>query len=141
MDDLKRLGKLISKINLDAPEGLSERILSNIKEKERRADLWRATFYSALSAISVSLLYFSSSFAVGEFYRSGAAQILSLLFSDFQSMVANWQDFSLSLAESLPVLPLVYMILSVSALIIFAALAITNVRKFEQLKHNYFKHA
>ena len=141
MDDFERLGKLISKIAINAPEGLSERIFANIEARERRADFRRAIFYSVFSAASVFLLYLSSSFAVGEFYRSGASQILSLAFSDFQSMAANWQDFTLSLAESLPILPIIYVILSVSLLMVFSVLAITNARKFEQLKHNYFKHA
>ncbi len=141
MDDLERLGDIIGKIKTNAPEGFSERVLFAIESKERREDFRRAALYSGFAAVSALLFYLSASFAVSEFYRSGAVQLLSLLFSDFQSMLADWKDFAFSLAESLPIFPVIYVVASVSALMIFLASAISNIKKVEQIKRHYLKHA
>lgn len=66
-------------------------------------------------------------------YTSGASRILSLLFSDFQSMVANWKYFTLSLAESLPVMSLALALVSVAALLVFTSLSARNFKNISRM--------
>ena len=77
----------------------------------------------ALIGIVTSVIYLSNVFS-----QSGFGQYLSLIISDSNLLVSYWQEITLSLAESLPVLGLVAF-LSVSAVLIWSFMkTIINVR-------------
>lgn len=138
--DNPRLGKIISEINIESPEGLSERIFAAIEIKERKSARRRAFIYSAFSGVFAAIFYFTVSSAASEFYKSGTFKILSLVFSDFQPVIANWKDFGLSVAESLPILPMIYVVASILVLVALSASAVENIKKVGQT-NNYLKHA
>jgi hypothetical protein len=138
--DKPSLGEIISGIRIEVSEGLSERIFAAIEVRERESARLHAFVYSAFSGIFAAVLYFTVSLAGSELSRSGTSQLLSLVFSDFQSVIMNWKYFGLSVAESLPVLPMIYVVVSALALIALSASAIINIKKVGQT-NNYLKHA
>jgi hypothetical protein len=138
--DKPRLGEIISGIRIEVSEGLSERIFTAIELRERKSARLRSFIYSAFSGIFAVFLYFTVSLAGSELSRNGTLQLLSLVFSDFQSVIINWKDFGLSVAESLPLLPMIYVVVSVLALVALSASAIINIKKVRQI-NNYLKHA
>lgn len=85
--------------------------------------------FSVLSLASLSLLIF----AVGELGRqliqAGTFRILSLVISDFMVVLANWQEFSLSFLESLPILPAILMLGGVLLLLVSIKFIFDNLPK------------
>ncbi len=86
------------------PDGLLQKVLLRLEAEARLRSLRRkfvlatAVFLATLGA-TVPVL---RSFWV-DLSGSGFPQYLSLFFYDFRSVLSNWQDYSLSLLESLPV--------------------------------------
>jgi len=98
------VGSILSEQN-DPPAFLLPKITSAIARRRR---FWAGleVFGSlALSLASVAGLIWAGQELVGQLMRAGTFTILSLIFSDFMVVIANWQAFALSLVESLPVLP------------------------------------
>lgn len=89
----------------EPPAGLFDRIMSRIREEQRLISLKRRV---ALFSIALAGSLVASVFAFGavraEFYQSGSAQFLSLVFSDSNILFVSWNDFALSILESLPAL-------------------------------------
>jgi hypothetical protein len=139
MDESDKFADLISKTELRAPEGLLERVLFSIAGRERRSAILKFTIYSGASVLAAILLAFSLSAAGAALEESGTALVFSLVFSDFQSVLGNWSYFALSLAESLPTLSLIYLLLSALVFSVLISLAVTNMknvgRRFYGLKH------
>lgn len=140
MDNPEKIRKILSEIKIKTPEGLSDRVIFSIEKRESRAARIRVFIFGIASTASLVLLYFSAKTAIGEFYNTGTSQMLSLVFSDFQSVLANFGDYVMSIAESFPILPAVYALLSVAVLGIFAGLTVNNAQKFNDMKLNYLKH-
>ena len=90
------------------PEGLFAHIMERIREEERflsfkkRFILFSAVLLASVGAFVPVILAFKTTFA-----QSGFPQFLSLIFSDFGLVIANWQDFSLALLESLPAMSVI----------------------------------
>jgi len=93
--------------DLEVPAKLLTQILSAI--------FWRQQLYAglrlsglALSSIVSSLaLFFALKEVVFKMSESGAWSILSLVFSDLEVVTANWQAFSLSFLEALPIFSII----------------------------------
>ncbi|MGC9602927.1 MAG: hypothetical protein ABSF47_00430 [Minisyncoccia bacterium] len=141
MDESDGFGKIVLESELQAPVGLLEKILFSIARRERRSATLKFAAYSCASALVAILLFFSWSAANAAFYRNGTSQLFSLVFSDFQSILANWNYFILSVIESLPVLEIIYLLLSVAVLSVLISLAAANVRNIGRIRNFGLKHA
>ena len=105
---IREYEKIFSRIERPAtPAGLLGRILARIEaEKGAIAVRKRIIWMSALSVASLPVMFFSwTNFQVGA-SQSGLFQIASLMFTDFSAIASHYQDFAMSIAESLPVLAL-----------------------------------
>jgi hypothetical protein len=78
----------------------------------RRIAIFSVIFVASLTAFIPAFHALQKSIT-----ESGFMQFLSLLFSDFEIVVAYWQNFALSLLESLPVLNLIMFLAVVLALL------------------------
>lgn len=141
MDESDRFGKVISGLELRAPAGLLERVLFSIMKRERRSAILKLAVYSCASVLVAVLFTFSWSAANAAFYRNGTSQLFSLVFSDFQSVLANWNYFALSFVESLPILPVIYLLLSILAFSVLISLAVMNIKNIGRVKIFGLKHA
>ncbi len=93
----------------NAPElspGLAQKIISRIERYERRLFLAKKVGFGACVAGSVTLTGFGFENAATELSRSGFFSFAALIFSDFSSALANFPDFFLSVAESIPAIPI-----------------------------------
>jgi hypothetical protein len=91
--------------NYAVPEGLFDKVMFRIKIEQRLAIVRRRVIFVVVAFITGLISFipvwgtFSRAYA-----QSGFGQYLQLLFSDFSSVIAHWQDYSLGLLESFPVI-------------------------------------
>jgi hypothetical protein len=99
--------KLFAKIKPNEPfPGLLETVVNRI-EKERGISIRRRIFIFTASAIFSVIAFIPAFQSVhSEFVDSGFTRFFSLLFSDFEIVVAYWQSFAMSLLETLPIMGL-----------------------------------
>ena len=136
MDNFDKIGKIIAQSSVNAPENLSQRIFLIIEKKESQRAKIKIAVFGFVSSVSLVLIYFAGASAISNFYASGTPQMFSLMFSDFQSVVANFGDYFMSIGESFPIIPFVYALLSLTVFAFFAGLSFDNIQKFKELKTN-----
>lgn len=100
----------------DPPEGLLNKIMARIKEEKRVIAKRKYIFFSAAAIASFGTFISFVNFFWQEFIRSGVFQFFAFIFSDFNAILTNWQDFGLALLESFPTVSLIYFL---STLFIF----------------------
>jgi len=104
------LEKLVSSVlseNLEAPVGLLDKIMSAIFWRQQLAASLRTLGLVLSSVASCLVLFFALKEISLKMSQSGAWSILSLLFSDLEVVVTNWQSFGLSFLEALPIFPII----------------------------------
>ncbi len=98
--DLQKLFKQASYV----PESrLSGDVFSLIMSKESKITKWKSFGYLGLSVLSLSGSVFSIKSLIVESTRLGFFEYLSLAFSDSGVIAMYWKEYTLSLADSLPV--------------------------------------
>ncbi len=129
--------KLLKITPIEPPEQLLRNILARIELKQRQEARTKLALWGGLSLASFISIIPASLYAINEFGRSGFYQYFSLLFSDGGLTLIYWKEFSLSLAESVPVLAVATIL---SALFVFlesTLLAIKNIRSASAKKLIY----
>lgn len=101
-DDYKKLFSHLPEKKV--PEWLVGDAMLQINAKKKKSAVYMRIFlFGSMSFIaSIALVLVSREF-YSEFSQSGFLQFISLLFSDARVVATYWQDFLMSLAESLPV--------------------------------------
>ncbi|MCX6785999.1 MAG: hypothetical protein NTZ18_04075 [Candidatus Komeilibacteria bacterium] len=111
------LEKLFSLINsAEPPSGLLEKILARLAKERQLSLRKRLVVFSAFTALSAVAIFLSIKTAQTRAGESGFWQFFSLLFSDFATIKIYWQNFALSLLETLPVTSLIMVL---AAILIF----------------------
>ena len=108
----------------EPPAGLFDRILLTIRREQELRNTKRIAFgFLALLVISLTAAPFSWTLFAGQIQDSGMLQFIEVALSDLGAFFASWQEFSLAIAESLPVMGIaifaVNMILAVFTLRLF----------------------
>lgn len=85
-------------------EGLLERIVHTIQERQYRARLWRIRVFAVTAALSIVALIPSSVAMMRAFKVSHFGTYISVIFSDGGVLASYWKDIATSLIESLPVI-------------------------------------
>ncbi len=98
--------KLFSHIESPAlPEGLFSKIMQRINQERRLSVLKRklavVSFMTTCSLVAFVPIF---NMAQAEFSQSGFFQFFSLIFSDFGTIITQWQSFIFTLLESLPLI-------------------------------------
>jgi hypothetical protein len=94
---------------LDSPEppaALASKIIARIEHRQELLLRARIAVSGACIMGSASIVAYGFINAATELSRSGFFSFVSLAFSDFSSAFANFPDFILSIAESVPALPI-----------------------------------
>lgn len=86
----------------ELPVGIFDRIMVRMHREEFRRARRRLAVFGVSILISGSACVWITDFLRIEFIQSGFVRLLALSFSDLGFMAADWQDFGLALAESLP---------------------------------------
>ena len=90
--------------HVEPPRGLAESIVARIMRERRRGAQMRIFFLAASACVSCAVFVPALQEAGREFSQSGFYQYFSLAFSDGSALFASWKEFSLLLAESLPLM-------------------------------------
>ncbi|MFA5358199.1 MAG: hypothetical protein WC310_00020 [Patescibacteria group bacterium] len=114
-------------------EGFADEVILRLHSKRRILAIRQriAIFGVAVSLSAVALVYAAKLFISG-IYQTGFAQFFSLVFSDFGTVVLSWQSFAMTLLESLPILQLVALFVSVLLFLEFIRLLARDVRFISQ---------
>jgi hypothetical protein len=111
----KKLFKYISLAEL--PEGLEKRVLSAITKNERQTARLKNWIFGGISTISFAFSSWAVIYLVKSVESSGLWQYLSLAFSENGTLLAFWKEFSLTLAESLPITSIVMFLITIGLFI------------------------
>ena len=94
---------LILKQGAGFADNLLDKILARIEHEKQIQALKPRLWASAISlGLSVGIIVFGFIFAANAFNQTGLSKYLTLAFTDFGSVISNWQDFSYSILENLP---------------------------------------
>lgn len=92
---------------LKPPAGLLDKVMQRIDEEKSIASLKkRLALFSIFLAISAAVSFPLWQTLRVELIQSGFSQYLTLLIYDSRAVAAYWQDFSLTLLETLPAVTL-----------------------------------
>ncbi|MDE2213318.1 MAG: hypothetical protein KGJ34_02180 [Patescibacteria group bacterium] len=111
-----------------APRGLRERILYAVAGLKRRLALRRAIALTMIALISLLGFAEAALYASQELYLSGFGDFMQLMFTDTDVVASSWREIGLSLAESLPALPLALVCVSLLVFLWSTARALANMR-------------
>jgi len=88
----------------EPPAELFDRILLAIKREQELRSTKRLAFgFLALLLVFLATVPFSWTLVADQIQDSGMLQFVGIALSDLGAFFASWQDFSLAIAESLPV--------------------------------------
>ncbi len=106
---------MIEKYSIDPPKGLFDKIILVIKQ-EQEIRQTRRILFSFLFLFIASLIATPVSWTilVNQAGRSGITYFIATAASDLGTFFVLWQDFSLAILESLPIMGVVLFIISVS---------------------------
>ena len=110
----KIFGKL-SNQEIEVPEGLFEKIILSIEREKEIQKIKRALF---LLIIALILMPFSFKFFLVQIKESGLNLFLSLILTDFSTILTFWKDFVLTLVEFLPIFGIIFLFANVVFLLI-----------------------
>ena|SRR5579885_2664169 len=96
------------------PQGLSERVISEVFRKQQR-QIW---IFGVLALCSGIVTGIAAREFILEVHRAGITQMLTLLFTDSRTVFQDWQDFALSILESVPVLSAAISLLGLVSILI-----------------------
>jgi len=114
---------------LKAPDVLFEKILNRIHQEQHLIVVRRKIlFFSIGSFVSVIAAIPAFKILLSEFIESGFEKYFSLLFSDTKIVMSIWQNFTVSLLETLPVLNLIIFSLIVLAFLQMLRLTAKNIK-------------
>lgn len=117
----------ISNYSPKPPKSLFEKVMRRIREERKLLALKRKLIFLSIVFVgSIAALIPTFRMAQAEFAESGFATFFSLLFSDVGIIAAYWQNFALSLLETLPV----------TSLIIFLTVMLLFLESFKLLTNN-----
>ena len=108
----------------EPPAGLFDLIILAIRREQELRNTKKLAFgFLILLVVSFTAAPFSWTLFVGQIQDSGMLQFIGVALNDLGAFFASWQDFSLAIAESLPIMGIaiftVNMILAVFTLRLF----------------------
>ena len=113
---------------VEPPHGLAESVIVRIMRERRRWARTRVFFLAASACISCAAFIPALEEASREFSQSGFYQYFSLAFSDGSVLFASWKEFSLLLAESLPLMGITLVLAALFVLLASIRLMARDVR-------------
>lgn len=112
----------------DPPARLLSAIITRINIAKRRTAIIKFALCSSASFLSSLVIVVACVWAAQSFYETGFEEYVRLMVSDSALVATYWQDFILSLVESLPILEVALLLLATLSFLGFARLAIRNIK-------------
>jgi hypothetical protein len=108
MESQKQLFKMI-----EPSKKLESSILSKIKIEETKRTVYKIVFSFGAFIISISTGIIFAINIIKDASQSGLSDYLSLIFSDGSAIISFWQSYMMSIAESLPIIPIAILVASI----------------------------
>lgn len=112
----KNLEKITEDFNLvEPPDGLFLKIMCRIEKEKKLLTLRRRIIIFSFGLVSSAVVFAITLGTVRDgFVESGFTSFFSLLFSDTEVVLTYWQNFVQSLLETLPVVGLAVLLMTVA---------------------------
>lgn len=107
--------------DINPPKHLKMAVLKRIKTEQLKMQMRKKVLYMSSFVVSGIAVFASVAIFGKEILASDFWSIASLAFSDMGTVATHWQDFGLSLLETLPVLSIIALLAPV-----FVALVLVN---------------
>ena len=104
----EKLKKILKGAKYESDSKLSISIWNTLIIREKRVILLKLWSLSFVGLASLGLLVPAFEMLFNDFAHSGFYEYFSLIFSDGGLMLSYWKELSLSLAESLPIMSIIY---------------------------------
>ena len=112
---------------IDQPFGLFSRVKLRVSYERTLAIMRKySVFIAAIFVLAIIFTVPAWNALLSDIRHSGFVQYLGLILSDFRIVLDNWQDYSLSLLESLPALTVAIFLVIILVILV----AIRFFRKF-----------
>jgi len=136
------LKKHFSQTGTQEPGGLLYANILSRLETEKQLKALKPKVWAAGVLFLGSLLLLVSAFNTSwqAFGQTHTAGYLSLMFTDFKTVMANWQDYAFSVLETLPLGALAFLLGSALAsvfLIDFGTRQFKNFRRLSHIEHSH----
>jgi hypothetical protein len=123
----------------EPPADLLDKILFRIGQEQQIAHSVRLKarliFSSAVTLLMLAFLLPVWNWFYGEITQTGFTQFFSLIFSDMDTIINYWQDFALSLLESLPFYSLAGILTVIFILLFSGRYMVHDIRTFFSSRH------
>ena len=119
---MKTLRILFKEVNISQEEQLQGKILfsieslRNTRAKQRMQISYAGLSFSGIAFVCAVFLY------GGAFVQSEFWSVISLFFSDARVVVSYWNEFSLLLLETIPVIPILLMLVPTFIFLLFLSM-------------------
>jgi hypothetical protein len=125
------------KMDIEPPAGLFIKVMNRIEAEERIMLLKRRIFVFSCAIFGSTIgLIFSFNFAGNAMIDSGFGEFFSLMFSDPTIVGAYWQNFFLTLLESLPIVEITVFLSVIFLLLQFIRFLNKDIRIINLIKAN-----
>jgi hypothetical protein len=112
----------------EPPKNLHANILAHINMARVRAARIKAVLFGLTTLLSFIALIPAFTYLAQQFQQSGFHQYLSLIFSDGSVVLSYWQDYALSIVESIPFTETIIFLCVLFVLLGSARLVVRNAR-------------
>lgn len=96
----------MEELNIQPPKDLLEKVLKRVHKEQRFFFFKRIAIISTTLIISIIALIPSLNMVISDLNQSGFNSFISLLFSDFSTVIVYWKSFTIILLETIPALSL-----------------------------------
>jgi hypothetical protein len=117
-------------------ERLFSQIMAGVSlEKQRQLSRRKLFIFSAFFGLTLLASVPVLQMFISDLNYSGFGDYLRLALTDFSSVLIYWQDWTLSILESLPALSLAALMVIVAGLLISLKNILANAKNFYKLNH------
>lgn len=137
--DMSNFQKIYESIEKKEPDSdLLANIMLKISREQRLGLYRKMAAHASVSALSLGLLLSSFYYIYTNLAQSAFFDLLSLFFSDFGIVLSFWQDYLLSVLESLPLMSLMIFFASTLLLLEMARRLVDDlIIKIPHLHHEF----
>jgi len=129
MENYKKLLTYLS--DFEVPDKLFDKVISRLHWEKRVATARKKILlYSTATIFSLSALIGAFYYVRLEMISSGFINYFSLIYSDLDVVLLSWQNFSITLLESLPTTSLILLLMSMAALMLMVKNLTKNIQLF-----------
>jgi len=114
--------------SFEPPKALHANILARINVARTRAARIKSVLFGLTTVLSFAALIPAFTYLAQQFQQSGLYQYLSLIFSDGEVVLSYWQDYALSIVESIPFTEIIVFMTVLFVLLGSAKLVVKNIR-------------